>query len=316
MEFDTTTLQPTYRLLIGTPGNSYAFELLDRFGFEKEIIGEARNNLGEERGAMTRVIEELEQSLGSSRRLEEELAREKLDAERERGRLEQELATIRERRASIVSEAKSAAERTLEQANSLIENTLREIRAGASNEAVREMRRQIDEQRRSLAEIPGLEEEPDDVSSSDPFRPGDSVKLREGQEIGELETNPDEKGNVVVQFGPIRMRSHVDDLERVSGRDKREKRRSGREAHVNPEELQTRIDLRGRYADEISSEIEGAIAAALGSHLTRLEIIHGKGTGALRRATHDLLKSHPRVSSFRLGGQGEGGAGVTIVELD
>ena len=316
MEFDTTTLQPTYRLLVGTPGNSYAFELLDRFGFESEIISNARENLGEERGAMTRVIEELEQSLGASRRLEGELAREKAQADRERERLEQELATIRERRASIVADARSAAEQTLDQANSLIENTLREIRAGASNEAVREMRRHIEEQRRSLSGIPGLEVESGDTTPTESLRLGDSVKLRDGQEIGELETDPDEKGNVVVQFGPIRMRSHVDDLERVSGREKRQQRRSAAEAHVNPEELRTTIDLRGRYADEVTSEIEGAIAAALGSGLTRIEIIHGKGTGALRRATHDLLKNHPHVSNFRLGAHGEGGAGVTIVELD
>ena len=264
---------------------------------------------------MTRVIEELERSLGASRRLESELAQQKAEADRERSRLEQELATIRERRASIVSEARSAAEKTLEQANSLIENTIREIRAGASNDAVREMRRHIEEQRRSLADVPGLK---GDADSAPPegFRRGDSVKLRDGQEVGELETDPDERGNVVVQFGPIRMRSHVDDLEAVSGREKRQQRRSGREAHVNPEELRTSIDLRGKYADEVTSEIEGAIAAALGSGLTRIEIIHGKGTGALRRATHDLLRDHPHVSSFRLGAQGEGGAGVTIVELD
>lgn len=317
MEFDTATLQPTYHLLIGTPGNSYAFELLGRFGFESGIIERARENLGEDRGAMTRVIEELENSLSRSRTLEVELEAERGRAAARRERLEVELETIREKRAGIVAEARAAAEKTLEQANSLIENTLREIRAGASNDAVRTMRREIEEQRRSLGSIPGLEGE--EAAESTPtdrgFSRGDSVRLKEGQEVGELQSDPDEKGNVIVQFGPIRMRSHVDELVEVTGRQRRKERRSGSESHVNPQDVQSTIDIRGRYADEIVPEIERALAAALGSGLSRLEIIHGKGTGALRRATHELLKDHPHVTSFRLGAHGEGGDGVTIVEF-
>ena len=311
MEFDTDTLRPTYRLLVGVPGNSYAFELLARFGFRPEIIDAARTYLGEERNELTGLIEQLERSLQETRALESQHQVAVREAEEVRRTLREEQETLRAKRQEIVNAAREEAREKLAGANSLIENTLREIRSGASKESVREMRRTIEEARKKESE----EKEREKRQVEDGFHKGDAVRLKEGTEVGEVMIEADEEGNVVVQFGPLRMRSHISELEKVSRSEQRKTERVARTAVVNANEASTRVDLRGMYAEEAAVEIDHALTAAINGGLNRLEIIHGKGTGALRQRTHDLLRDHPGVASFRLGTLTEGGAGVTIVEL-
>jgi DNA mismatch repair protein MutS2 len=308
MEFDTRTITPTYRLVVGIPGNSYAFELLERFGFENRILEGARGKLGEERNRMTEIIAQLEETLADSRRLREQHSLEMARAEQLRARLEMETKEINDRRRNTVNEAREEARATLAQANSLIENTLREIRSGAANDQVKEMRRAIEEAREKLG--PQIEKGPADGG----FHKGDTVRLKGGAQVGELEFDPDDKGNVVIQFGSIRMRSTVEEIEAVSRKEMR-RETAGRQSVVNAEEAQTRLDLRGKYPDEAIVELEQSLTAALNAHIFRIEVIHGKGTGVLRRRLHEYLASHPSVAAYRLGSLTEGGAGVTMVEL-
>jgi DNA mismatch repair protein MutS2 len=309
MEFNQKTITPTYRLLVGMPGNSYAFELLERFHFDPKILEGARGKLGEERNRMTEIISQLEETLAESRSLRDEHQRQRRETEELRRRLETEQREYSQRRQTIINDAREEARATLAKANSLIENTIREIRAGASNDQVREMRRAIEEARAGAAPVPETAE-----TAQRGFRKGDTVRLKGGAQIGELEFDPDDKGGVIVMFGNLRMRSHIDDLEAV-GRKEVKKEAAGRTAVLNVNEAETRIDVRGRYGDEAVVDLEQAITAALNAHLTSIEVIHGKGTGALRRRVHDYLGAHPSVASFRLGTLTEGGAGVTIVEL-
>lgn len=308
MEFDTATITPTYRLLIGMPGNSYAFELIERLGFDQRVIGDARARLGDDRNRMTEIIGQLEEDLAQSRRIRADYEKERSTAEALRKRLEAERKDLTDRKNQIVNEARQEARETLARANSMIENTVREIRAGASNDQIKEMRRAIEEARGGMKPVEAKEGTPGG------FRKGDTVRVKGGNQIGELEFDPDDKGNVVVQFGTLRMRSNISELEAVTRREaKRET--ATRQAIVNPAEAQTRVDLRGMYADEAIVQLEQSITAAINSHIPFMEIIHGKGTGALRRAVHDYLSTHPSISAYRLGALSEGGAGVTIVEF-
>jgi DNA mismatch repair protein MutS2 len=309
MEFNTKTITPTYHLVVGMPGNSYAFELLERFGFEGKILEGAKGRLGEERNRMTEIIRQLEETLAESRTMQAEHRRQRDEAESLRGKLQAEMQEYNERKRTIVNDAREEARATLAQANSLIENTLREIRSGASNEQVKEMRRAIEEARGGMA--PATPKDGEEVRG---FRKGDTVRMKGGTQIGELEFDPDEKGNVIVMFGNLRMRSHIDDLEAVS-RKEAKREQAGRTTVLNAQEAETRLDLRGLYGDEAIVKVEQALTAAINSHLNQLEIIHGKGTGALRRRIHDYLATHPNIASYRLGTLTEGGAGVTIVEL-
>ncbi len=309
MEFDTSTITPTYNFIVGMPGNSYAFELIERLGFDGKILDDARARLGEERNKMTEIIGQLEEDLAESRRVRDEHRKLRDEAEAIKGKYEAESREFNERKQTIVSEARAEARETLAKANSLIENAIREIRSGASNDQVKELRRTIEDAREGMAPLPKNDGKDDPC-----FKQGDTVRIKGGAQIGELQFDPDEKGNVVVQFGAIRMRSHIDDLESVTRKEIR-KESAGRNAVVNASEAETRIDLRGMYADEATVRLEQAISAAIGANIARLEIIHGKGTGALRKRVHDFLAGHPSVASYRQGALTEGGAGVTMVEL-
>lgn len=309
MEFDTRTITPTYRCVIGMPGNSYAFELLERLGLNQKVLQNARSKMGEDRNRMTEIIHQLEEDLAQSRRHREEYRKQATEAEALRVRLQGEMKEFNDRKNSIIADAREEARGVLNNANTLIENTLREIRSGASNDQVKQMRQAIEETRKGISQktatVPQEEKR---------FKVGDTVKLQGGVQIGELAVEPDEKGNVVVQFGALRMRAHADDLVPVS---KKELRRegAGRQAVTNADLAETRIDLRGMFADEAVVKVEQAITGLLNAHINHLEIIHGKGTGALRRRIHDHLSHHPNVAEYRLGALTEGGAGVTIVEL-
>jgi DNA mismatch repair protein MutS2 len=225
-------------------------------------------------------------------------------------KLDAQMKEFTDRKNTIIADAREEARATLSNANSLIENAIREIKAGASKDQVKEMRRSIEEARSGMKAPTGTK-----TPQTEGFAKGDTVRIKGGTQIGELEFDPDEKGNVVVQYGALRMRSHVDELESVTRKEARTVERAGRQAVVNPTEAQSRLDLRGMYGDEAVIQIEQAITGAMNANMTMLEIIHGKGTGALRRRIHEYLATHPGVNSYRLGALTEGGAGVTIVEL-
>lgn len=314
MEFDTETLAPTYRLLLGIPGNSYAFELLERFGFSSSLIESARRNLGDDRSNLSDVVSQLESSLAVARRREAEAAQALREADEVRQRTEAREKELREKGGGIVAEAREQARAILSDANALVENTIREVRSGAGKDEVREMRRAISEARSAQRPAKGpSRSEP----QRRPFDVGTSVRMKEGTETGEVLAVPDDRGFVLVQFGPIRMRASLDELVEVKGGGSSDKKRRPSPTLASTSEpIRTRLDLRGMYSDEAMQEIESALSAALSSGLDRLEIIHGKGTGALRTATHGLLDGHPAVATFRLGTLTEGGAGVTIVELN
>lgn len=313
MEFDTATITPTYRFILGIPGNSYAFELLDRLGIDDSVLKSARERLGDERNRMTEIIAELERALSEARAVRDEGRSVKAEAERLREKHDEMARQILEQRKGIIEEARREATHLISSVNSQIENALREIRAGASNDRVKELRKQVQDVRR---EVETSLADQTESSSMPSFEVGDSVSIRGGTQVGEVVTAPDEKGHVVVQFGAVRMRANVGELERLSGRDARRKSAaSGRISVNNAGDVETRIDLRGMYPEEAEVRLEQAITAAMNANLTQIDIIHGKGTGVLRKRVHEFLKNHPGVATLRLGALTEGGAGITIVEL-
>ncbi len=313
MEFDTDTITPTYRFMLGIPGNSYAFELLARLGFDDSVLRLARDRMGEERNRMTEIIGELEQSLQEGRRIRDEARRLRSEAASERDEFQERQKALQTQRKDLVEEARAEARRIVSEANSQIENALREIKEGASGDRVRELRKQIDDTRKNLAPQPLSPAERDQLPQTTSV--GDTVRMKDGTQVGEVVTDVDEKGYVVVQFGSIRMRAHVDELEAVTRREVRKAVVSTRMTVANAAEAETRIDIRGMYPDEAEIRLEQGITAAMNANITQLDIIHGKGTGALRKRVHEYLRNHPGVESFRLGALTEGGAGITIVEL-
>lgn len=308
LEFDAATLSPTYRFRMGVPGSSYAFELAQRFALDANVLARARSLLDSDRLKVERLLVDLE-------RTSQEYAQQLRLAEAERDRYlallreyESRLEELNHEARRLKREAAEQAKELIENARGLIEQTIREIReTNAQREVIKKAKQSFTAAEGRLVELAQGELQPGEEES---LEVGDFVRLRSGTEIGEI---VERRGNeVTVLWGNARLRVRIQDLVRVSskplgyGADKQ---------HAFTVEAHHEIDLRGMTGDEAISQIEVFLDNAIVAGLHRVDIIHGKGTGALRKRVTEYLKSHPHVRSFRLGEWNEGGAGVTVVEL-
>lgn len=307
MEFDQETLRPTYRFRFGIPGSSFALELAERLGIDKTILDNARKELGEGKAKLESLIADLEKQ---SQLLSGQLN----DAAHERDRLQslvgaydQKMAELKKELAAIKRKAVEEARQLVQDARATIEHTVKEIR---ENAATKEIVKSAKEGMRNLAGR--FEEMTAGLSEHEELRlaVGDTVKIKGANEIGEI---VELQGNsAFVLRGQTRIKANVLDLV------KQQKPERSDFAYSSPVEIQgvkNEIDLRGLMGDEAINEVERFLDNAYVAGLGRVDIIHGKGTGALRKRIGDFLKEYPKAKSFRLGEWNEGGTGVTVVEL-
>ncbi len=314
MEFDQATLTPTYRFHAGTPGSSYALEMAGRLGFPQPLMDRSRRLLGEGQHRLESLIAELEASLQQSRSESDRLRRETARAEELARTYGERMAAlqkeVKEMRRAAVEEAKKIVER----ANAVIEQSVREIReTGAARTSARSARENVQQINEELAK------ETENLSDTEPLRaepltPGCAVTMREGGDAGEIVSIAPDGKTAVVVFGQVKMRVPVTDLRPA----RRRELRSDQVAELRTAKMASasrEIDLRGMTGDEAIPLLDKFLDDALLAGLTRVDIIHGKGTGALRKRVMEFLESHPRVRSSRIAEWNEGGTGATVVEL-
>jgi len=321
LQFDAVELRPTYRLQKGIPGRSYGLAIARRLGFPPEILVKAEDFLPRSERDAAQLLLELEEK---DRAVTAALA----DAEEARATalaLQQELD---EREVTVRRREKDAERRARQQARDLIlasreqvENTIRSLReqvAAAANplaleEAARAARRNVEEfARRQLERMP--EEEAAEAGAGGTLAAGARVKIRATGATGRVLEVRD--GKVVVETGGLRMTVASTALEVLPPSAAREKPRVTATRWTAPDiNAASEIDLRGLRAEEVASQLEPALDAAILAALPSLRIIHGKGTGALREVVTEILRRDPRVRAFRSGGIGEGGTGVTVAEF-
>lgn len=318
VEFDIETLSPTYRLLIGVPGRSNAFEISKRLGLNESIIDQAKSFTGSDRHEVESMIASLEESRLRSER-EAEKAHELLEeAQQLHEELAERLKTYDEKKENLEKKAKEKARKIVDEAKQEAEKIIDELRKMRENasEVVKE-HELIDAKKRLEAASPQeenkvLKKQANLRARAQNLKVGDQVKvISYGQKGTLMEKVSDHEW--VVQIGILKMKLDESDLEYVKP-DKEQKvtvtNVKNRNTHVKLE-----LDLRGeRYEDAILLT-EKYIDDALLANYHRVSIIHGKGTGALRQGIQSYLKGHKRVKSFRFGEAGEGGFGVTVVEL-
>lgn len=331
MEFDQDTLRPTYRYQEGVPGSSYAFEIAQRMGLADDLLARARDLAGTQKTAMENLISTFEQR---TQQLEDELykarkAREK--AETEQQRYEDKVQKLEKEREEFRQQALEEAERIVQDANARIENTIREIKeAQAESEATKEAREQLDEykealhERREAAEAeaketpaPEADESPPDTTSTEPIEEGDQVVVDDGATAVEVQEIED--GEALVVMGSMHMRVPLDRLTRVGGGSSSASSASTQDTGGGTEmaalEASPSIDVRGARVDEARHDVQHFLDDAVAAGLDTVEILHGKGTGALRSAIHELLADRPDIADYRTAPIEEGGAGVTKVDL-
>lgn len=315
VEFDIETLRPTYRLITGTPGKSNAFEIALRLGLDAEIVDRSRKLLNTD----TRRTEDFLATLEAQRiQAEGELARareEREQAQEMRRGYEERLIKLEQREDKLMEQARQKSNELLRnaryQANELLaELRLAKTQAGNVDDLTRRARE-------SLKPLPGAERQSVQAGlPPDPARlkPGQSLKVLSLDKTGTfVSLNSTEEA--VVQIGIMKVTVKVSDL-RLAASARREQSSVGKARSVTTiATISPEIDLRGKMVDEASIELDRYLDAAMLAGLENVNIIHGKGTGALGRGLQEFLRDHAVVADFRYGGAGEGGSGVTVVTI-
>ncbi|MDR1600741.1 MAG: endonuclease MutS2 [Oscillospiraceae bacterium] len=322
-EFDVETLRPTYRLTIGVPGKSNAFEISRRLGLPADLIDEAKASLSRDQIRFEDVIANAEYHRKIAER-ERELAEEaRAETQKLRDQAETLRASLEGAREKSLADAKREARRVLEsaklEADSIV-SQMRRIKSDASHPAEAEqLRQRLREGVDALTDAPAASDYGD--APNRPLRSGDAVFIPHLNTHGKVLEKPNAKGETWVQAGALRLSVPVGSLRLLKdggqGSDSRGKTAARARAlvDVGTRAVRTELDLRGFALDEALPEVDSFLDDAVLSALGEVSIIHGKGTGTLRSGIGQHLKKHPHVMEFRLGKFGEGESGVTIVKL-
>ena len=320
VEFDVETLSPTYRLTIGIPGKSNAFEISKRLGLSESLIESASMYLtGEEVrledliGDLERNKREAEQEKEWARRLRQEVERVKLEYQNKARRLE-------ERQEKILQQARAEAKRILEHAGEEAADLIKELRSLTAVEST-ERNRRIEQVRQKIRwDIEKLEEALSSGITGEgagrqprDLKPGDPVRVISLAQKGTVLEKYDDEA--LVQVGIMKIKVKLGNLEKVEEEIKPKEISQGAGSLSKAATISAQVDVRGQVLEEAMITVDKYLDDAHLSGLKQVVIIHGKGTGVLRSGIQQLLRSNRYVASFRRGSFGEGGDGVTVVEL-
>ena len=327
-EFDVETLRPTYRLLIGVPGKSNAFAISQKLGLSQDIIEEAKTHLTKQDEDFEDLLADLEQ-----KRVTIEQERDQINSYKEEIReLKQRLESKQEKldlsRDKILREANEQARNILQEAKDYADTTIRNFQkygkaAGVSAKDMEKERSKLREKMSTVdkklsAKNAAPKKSHKQLTAKD-LHIGDSIKVLSLNLKGTVSTLPDEKGNLFVQMGILRSQVNIRDLEKLDDTvitgGNFSKTGSGKIKMSKSASVSTEINLLGKTVDEAIMELDKYLDDAYIAHLPSVRIVHGKGTGALRKGVHNYLRRQKHVKSYRLGEFGEGDAGVTIVEF-
>ena len=320
VEFDLETLAPTYRLIVGLPGRSNALAIAARLGLPGPIIEAARGLVAEGDLAVDDLLDEIRRSRDEARRALAQAEQVRAEAERARDALRARLDAIEDERRELLRKTRAKGQRELQRLRQKIRRLRQQMEAAA---LPLDALRQLDARAEALedrleAPVTPVTEAPDlflDDDDAPPFRLGDVVWVRplraEGQ-ITELTG-----GDAEVLVGRLRLRARLDDLERRSASERKAARAEKRHEPLPPRGSSPglELDIRGQQVDEALPRLEDYLDSAYMAGLPFVRIIHGKGTGALRRAVREALRDHPLVGSSSRGDDKEGGDGVTVVKI-
>ncbi|MEC0130237.1 MULTISPECIES: endonuclease MutS2 [Paenibacillus] len=321
MEFDVQTLSPTYRLLIGVPGRSNAFAIAERLGLPHEILEHARGEVKEEDLRVEHMIASLEENRLGAEQEHERAEGIRREVEELRSRQQQELEKLESQREKRLEKAEKDASAILDKARKEAEEIISDLRRLAMEEGASVKEHKLIEARRRLDEAePSPRKKAATRKTAKAPRtigPGDEVKVDSLNQKGFVVELSGTK-EALVQFGIMKMKVRLDDLELLSSKATAAPtalRHATTVKRSRDENIRSELDLRGTNLEEAIMETDRFIDEAFLGNLGQIAIIHGKGTGVLRTGIQEYLRKHKHVKSYRLGNYNEGGAGVTVAEL-
>jgi len=325
MEFDVETLSPTFKLSIGLPGKSNAFEISRKLGLPSKIIDTARSLI--DRGDMQfeDVVSAIEAERKAAEAERDEAVLLKLEIKRQSEELAKEKTKFEEQREKLLDKARSEASGIIEEAKEISVEVQKELREISAMESGGERGRRLSDSRKKLKEAEGKYRRGQErIANENPANAEDitlgcTVKLVALDQKGQVATLPDEKGDVMVQVGMLKVNVNVSDLMIIAGGDsKSEKANQGKYGNLYRQKagsISISLNVQGENLDSATMDVDKYLDDAYMAGLQRVTIIHGRGEGVLREGLHAMFKTHKHVDKFRKGTYGEGGDGVTVVEL-
>ncbi|MBR3081303.1 MAG: endonuclease MutS2 [Clostridiales bacterium] len=337
-EFDTETLAPTYRLIIGRPGSSNAFVISKRLGLPERVLNSAKDNLSTEEIAYETLLAKAEQDAKAAADALKENEKLKIELTAATKALEEEKAALKQSKTRILNESRSEQKKLLEEREEEIDNMLREFRKKSEKMDRQEALAEMEKIRRRLrAGIKDLEDDSEDENNPEAVQSGEPVKDVVAGELyyvpsfnvtGTAQSGVSKSGRVTIRAGAMSYTVKMSDL-RVPTREQRGAFEGGKKNVLKkkgPSNMaKARFEASSRTKAELmligmtTAEAESTLIRYLEncsmSGIKDIRIVHGKGTGALRMCVQDVLTRDDRVESFRAGEQGEGDAGVTIAKL-
>jgi DNA mismatch repair protein MutS2 len=324
VEFDINTLSPTYRLLIGVPGKSNAFEISKKLGLGQPLIDKAQEFISQEDVAFEDILASIERDKNRAEQERDEAIKLKLIIQQQKKEYEVKLEKLSKQKERILNEAREEAKKVFKNAKGEAEEIIKELQDLMQEQEEKAKNRKIEAARRKLRETM------DEIDSSlgidfdlgtttnppQKLKIGDTVVLLNLNQKGNVITSPDDQGNVMVQIGIMKINVNIKNL-RLAKEEKGEIQNTGagRIIKSKAQNVKNSIDLRGQMLEEALINTDKYLDDVYIAGLEQVTVIHGKGTGVLREGIKKLLKKHKHVKKFRDGVYGEGGTGVTIVEL-
>lgn len=327
VEFDVDTLSPTYRLHIGVPGKSNAFEISKRLGLDDEIIEESRVFISQENQSFEDVLQQIESDRKriEESKMEQELLERTISNLKEE--LEKEIEKNKKSREKIVEEAKDEAFDILNEAKETASDLIKELKfmkavssidedvQSKVNKLEKDVNKKLNKYETKSSGIKTkVSKQSKEIKDIDI---GDDVEILGIGQEGEVATKPDKKGNLLVQVGIMKINANIKNLRLIKSKESKTAETNIKSIIKNKanQNINQEIDLRGMNIEEAILEIDKYLDDAYIIGVKEVQLIHGKGTGVLRKGVQNYLKKHKHVKSFRIGGYSEGGMGVTVVQL-
>lgn len=325
VEFNVETLRPTYVLQIGLPGKSNAFEISKRLGLSEEIIISAKYHISQEKIRFEDMLLEIDRKRKIMEEEKLEATKLRIEVETLKADLNEKERKLEEKKEKTIKDAKEKALDIIKDAKELSKEIIKDLQKLKSKQIDSNDNKNIENARNKLSKLQkNMEVDLDQhsilsQSSNAPknIKPGDEVLIKSLNQKGFVLSAPNNDGEVQVQAGIMKINVPTSKLSKIKVKEDKKtiQKFISRAANSKTINISPQVDVRGKMTEEAMLEIDKYLDDAYLSNLKKVTIVHGKGTGALRKGAHELLKSHVHVEDFRIGKFNEGGDGATIVTL-
>ena len=318
VEFDLETLSPTYRLIMGIPGGSNAFEIALRLGMPEDLINKAKELSDEGDLEVENIISDLNSHRKKYRKLKNKLKRKNEEVEKLKKKYENKLSEVKSKKEEIVNDAYEKAENVIKKAKKESKRIIKDLK-DKQYRSRPEIDRMATKANEELKEVDEKFEKDEPAaqkkSQKEDFKEGDRVRIMSLGKKGNITMIDEKQNEATVQAGAMKIKVSLDNITKVKENKTKNKKTVKKYKVKKSESVSQKLDIRGKRYVDAQQKVDKYLDDAFLAGYKTIEIVHGKGTGALRKAVHEKLENHPHVASFRLGKQKEGGSGATIVKL-